>query len=111
MPVAKGNGYGFGLGRLARKAQWLHDRGHGVDTLAVGTYAELPEVAQRYDGDLLVLTPWRPFGPATEVDAALADRVVHTVSRVEDARALLDGSSRGARFVLERRSPACAATA
>ena len=39
MPVAKGNGYGFGLHRLARKADWL-----GVDTLAVGTYAELPEV-------------------------------------------------------------------
>ena len=57
MPVAKGNGYGFTLGRLARKADWL-----GVDTLAVGTYDELPEVAQRYSGDLLVLTPWRPFG-------------------------------------------------
>ena len=40
MPVAKGNGYGFTLGRLARKAEWL-----GVDTLAVGTYEELPEVA------------------------------------------------------------------
>ena len=52
VPVAKGNGYGFGLGRLARKAEWL-----GVDTLAVGTYDELPEVSQRYDGSLLVLTP------------------------------------------------------
>ena len=31
VPVAKGNGYGFGLHRLARKAEWL-----GVDTLAVG---------------------------------------------------------------------------
>ena len=55
VPVAKGNGYGFGLGRLARKADWL-----GVDTLAVGTYDELPEVAQRFDGDLLVLTPVAP---------------------------------------------------
>ena len=27
VPVAKGNGYGFTLGRLARKAEWL-----GVDT-------------------------------------------------------------------------------
>ena len=36
VPVAKGNGYGFGLHRLARKAEWL-----GVDTLAVGTYDEL----------------------------------------------------------------------
>ena len=57
-PVAKGNGYGFGLGRLARKADWL-----GVDTLAVGTYDELPEVAQRFSGDLMVLTPWRPTVP------------------------------------------------
>ena len=62
VPVAKGNGYGFGLARLARKAGWL-----GVDTLAVGTYDELPEVASRYDGDLLVLTPWRPFGAAVEL--------------------------------------------
>ena len=54
VPVAKGNGYGFGLGRLARRASWL-----GVDTLAVGTYGELTEVSSRFDGDLLVLTPWR----------------------------------------------------
>ena len=54
VPVAKGNGYGFGLHRLARKAEWL-----GVDTIAVGTYDELPEVSQRFPGSLLVLTPWR----------------------------------------------------
>ena len=59
MPVAKGNGYGFTLGRLARRAAWL-----GVDTLAVGTYDELPHVADRFGGDLLVLTPWRPSEPA-----------------------------------------------
>ena len=45
VPVAKGNGYGFTIGRLARKAQWLADRGLGVDTLAVGTYDELPQAA------------------------------------------------------------------
>jgi alanine racemase len=100
VPVAKGNGYGFGLGRLARRAQWLHDRGHGVDTLAVGTYDELPEVADRYDGDLLVLTPWRPYGAATELDPALENRVIHTLGRVEDVRALLAAHPR-ARFVLE----------
>ena len=44
VPVTKGNGYGFGNGRLARKAQWL-----GVDTMAVGTYEEIPHVEQRYD--------------------------------------------------------------
>ncbi len=93
VPVAKGNGYGFGLGRLARKAEWL-----GVDTLAVGTYEELPDVANRYAGDLLVLTPWRPFHPAPDPD--VARRVIHTVSRPDDLAALLEAQP-GARFVLE----------
>ncbi|MGZ4455310.1 MAG: alanine racemase [Nocardioides sp.] len=101
VPVAKGNGYGFTLGRLARKTQWLRDQGLGGDTLAVGTYAELPHVAQRFDGDLLVLTPWRPFGAALEVDPVLAGRVVHTVSRVADVGALL-ARQPDARFVLEQ---------
>jgi alanine racemase len=96
VPVAKGNGYGFTLGRLARRTQWL-----GLDTLAVGTYEELPEVASRYDGSLLILTPWRPFGAATELDPALARRVIHTVSRVEDLTDLL-GRQPDARIVLER---------
>ena len=95
VPVAKGNGYGFGLGRLARKSDWL-----GCDTLAVGTYAELPEVATRFTGDLLVLTPWRPFGLALEVPEALRRRVLHTVSRVEDLRELRRRTPE-ARFVLE----------
>jgi len=95
VPVAKGNGYGFGLGRLARKSQWL-----GVDTIAVGTYEELPQVASRFAGDLLVLTPWRPFVPR-DLDPALAQRVVHTVGRVEDVAGLLDRQP-DARFVLER---------
>ena len=95
VPVAKGNGYGFGIGRLARKAQWL-----GLDTLAVGTYVELPEVATRFDGDLLVLTPWRPFGPALQVDPAIAPRVIHTVSRPGDLAALRAHDPH-ARYVLE----------
>ena len=96
VPVAKGNGYGFTLGRLARKAGWL-----GVDTLAVGTYDELPEVTSRYGGSLLVMTPWRPFGAALEVDPGVASRVVHTVSRTEDLTDLLSRQP-DARFVLER---------
>ena len=92
-PVVKGNGYGFTLGRLARKSQWL-----GVDTIAVGTYEELPEVASRFDGSLLVLTPWRPFVP--DLDPALAARVIHTVGRVDDVDALLTRQP-GARLVLE----------
>ncbi len=103
VPVAKGNGYGLTLGRLARKAQWLADHaeeiGYAVDTVAVGTYHELGEIAPRFRGDLLVLTPWRPFSPVLE--PALAQRVVHTVSRPDDLRALLTRDP-DARFVLER---------
>jgi alanine racemase len=95
VPVAKGNGYGFGVGRLARKAAWL-----GADALAVGTYEELPEVVQRFDGDLLVLTPWRPTG-STLPDGLPPRRVVHTVSRLADLLALLDHDP-AARVVLER---------
>jgi alanine racemase len=94
VPVAKGNGYGFTLGRLARKAQWL-----GADTLAVGTYEELPEVASRFDGDLLVLTPWRPF--VDDLDPGLTDRVIHTVGRADDVEELLARQPR-ARVVVER---------
>ena len=98
VPVAKGNGYGFTLGRLARKAAWLADQGLGCDTLAVGTYEELPEVANRYAGDLLVLTPWRPFHPTPE--GTLGHRVIHTVSRPDDLAGLL-AAQPDARFVLE----------
>ena len=93
VPVAKGNGYGFTLGRLARKAGWL-----GVDALAVGTYEELPAVAPRYDRELLVLTPWRPFHPAP--DTSIRRRVVHTVSRPDDLVGLLEADP-DARYVLE----------
>ncbi|MFN8196564.1 MAG: alanine racemase [Nocardioidaceae bacterium] len=100
VPVAKGNGYGVTIGRLARRSQWLAERGLGVDTLAVGTYDELPQAATRFDGSLLVLTPWRPFGAALELDTTLAERVVHTVGRLEDLQALLERDPR-ARYVLE----------
>ncbi len=92
-PVVKGNGYGFTPGRLARRSQWL-----GVDTIAVGTYEELPEVASRFDGSLLVLTPWRPH--VADLDPALAGRAIHTVGRVDDVDALLERQP-GARIVLE----------
>jgi alanine racemase len=99
VPVAKGNGYGFTLGRLARKAQWLSEKGLGVDTLAVGTYEELPEVASRFHGSLLVLTPWRPW--VADPDPAIAGRVIHTVSRPGDLGELVERRPR-ARVVLER---------
>ena len=92
VPVIKGNGYGFGRARLARKAGWL-----GVDTVAVGTYDEVEHVTGRYDGHVLVLTPWRPFEPQVVYD----DRVVHTVGRLDDLRALASRDDRP-RVVLER---------
>lgn len=96
VPVAKGNGYGLGLGRLARRAAWL-----GVDTVAVGTYAELPELTSRFDGDLLVLTPWRPFVDEHHPETSRDRRLIHTVGRLEDLEALMARGDRP-RVVLER---------
>lgn len=79
VPVAKGNGYGFGLAGLARRTQWL-----GCDTIAVGTYREVSQVASRFDGDIVVLEPWRPF----TADVPYGPRVIHTVGRVADLTAL-----------------------
>jgi alanine racemase len=96
VPVAKGNGYGFGKRRLAEVAQEL-----GADTVAVGTYAEVADVEEAFAGDVLVLTPWRPF----ETRATYDPRLVHTVGRLEDLDALA-AAGRGAdgarpRVVLE----------
>lgn len=105
VPVAKGNGYGLGVGRLARRAQWLAEHaaetGAPLDLLAIGTYDELRQAATRYDGDLLMLTPWRPFGAALDLDDRTAARVVHTVSRPDDLAGLREHDPR-ARFVLEQ---------
>jgi hypothetical protein len=74
VPVVKGNGYGFGVPRLARVAAEL-----GADTLAVGTYAEVADV-QEFPGSVMVLAPWRDPGVPTD----LGDRLVHTVGRRDD---------------------------
>jgi hypothetical protein len=79
VPVIKGNGYGFGRDLLAAEAQTL-----GVAMVAVGTYAEVPGALAAFDGDVMVLTPWRPFS----TDAVLDARVIHTLGRVEDVAAL-----------------------
>lgn len=95
VPVTKGNGYGFGLASLARRAAWL-GTGAGVDTVAAGTYEELPGLSARFGGDVLVLSPWRP----SRTEAASGDRVVHTVGRLEDL-AELGARSPGTRVVVE----------
>jgi hypothetical protein len=91
VPVAKGNGYGFGMAALARRCGWL-----GVDTMAVGTYEEAPGALSRFDGDVLVLSPWRPFLD----DVSDNPRLVHTVGRVDDIGELALRSP-GARVVVE----------
>ncbi len=95
VPVAKGNGYGFGLASLARRAEWL-GAGAGVDTVAAGTYEEVPGLLSRFGGDVLVLAPWRPFLP----DVVHDDRVVHTVGRLADIEELAVRHP-GARVVVE----------
>ncbi|MGZ8736702.1 MAG: alanine racemase [Nocardioides sp.] len=91
VPVAKGNGYGLGIPCLAERATWL-----GVDTLAVGTYAEVGLAEESFPGSVMVLSPWRPFE-----DAVYDEHVIHTVGRVEDLRTLSDRDDRP-RVVLER---------
>ena len=55
VPVAKGNGYGLGNARLAREVTRL-----GLTRLAVGTVFEATDLAETYEGDILVLTPFEP---------------------------------------------------
>lgn len=90
VPVVKGNGYGFGMASLARRAEWM-----GCDTLAVGTYREVGEVAKRFSGDIVVLEPWRPY-----IDASSSSRVIHTLGRDCDLRDLVARVERP-RVVLE----------
>ncbi|WP_033214202.1 alanine racemase [Kitasatospora phosalacinea] len=84
VPVAKGNGYGFGNARLAREAARL-----GVPTLAVGNTDEAAAVAGDFPGDLLVLTPYRAGEPGAELPEG---RVVRTVAHAEALAALPAGS-------------------
>jgi alanine racemase len=90
VPVAKGNGYGFGNGRLADAAGRL-----GADTIAVGTYAEVDAVTGVFDGSVMVLSPWRSFE-----SPVYAEHVVHTLGRTEDATALASAAEQP-RVVLE----------
>ncbi|MHA6523673.1 alanine racemase [Tessaracoccus sp. G1721] len=95
VPVAKGNGYGFGLRLLAAESTRL-----GVRTLAVGIAQEVAAVrAGGFTGDVVVLNPWRPFDDAA---TSLLDDplVITTVSRAEDLRALAT-THPGARVIVE----------
>ena len=95
VPVAKGNGYGFGLELLARESSRL-----GLDVIAVGIAQEDAAVrAGGWDRDVVVLNPWRP---GDEVAAGLLSdsRVITTVSRAEDLRRIAE-TAPGARVIVE----------
>ena len=80
VPVVKGNGYGFGVGLLARTAAGL-----GVARVAAGTAAEAGVVLRWFGGEVIVLDP------ETADPARLADpgrRVVWTAGSVTAAAAL-----------------------
>ena len=112
VPVVKGNGYGLGRSLLAMEAA-----AQGLGTIAVGTYAEVPGALASFEGDVMVMTPWRPFF----TDAVLDDRVIHTLGRVADvadlaasapgARVLLEGETSMSRHGLDRHELAAAVAA
>ncbi len=112
VPVIKGNGYGFGRDLLAAESADL-----GVGTIAVGTYAEVPGALDAFAGDVMVLSPWRPFDSTVVHDA----RVIHTVGRVEDvaelaaeqptSRVIIEGETSMARHGLDRHELAAAVAA
>jgi alanine racemase len=79
VPVVKGNGYGFGLARLAAEARTL-----GARAIAVGMVEEVAVVRDHFGGDIVVLTPWRPDNVLAN-ELLADDRVLPTLSRVEDA--------------------------
>jgi hypothetical protein len=90
VPVAKGNGYGLGIHRCARLAGEL-----GLDTIAVGTPAEVAVLAGGPDfGRVVVLTPHLPGD-----SIPIGERVVHTVT---SGQALVDLTGR--RVIVECRT-------
>lgn len=93
VPVAKGNGYGYGLERLAQEAILL-----GSDVIAVGTQPEVAKVrAGGWQGDVVVLTPWSPH----DGDEVLREeQVISTISRLDDLDAARAANPQ-ARIVLE----------
>jgi hypothetical protein len=105
VPVAKGNGYGVGIPRLASEAVRL-----GVPAIAVGTVHEVVTVLDSQPGlDVLVL---EPLTLRTEVEATAwralsghpaAGRVIHTIASPQGAADVAQLGSPGAprRVLLE----------
>jgi len=97
VPVIKGNGYGFGRDRLIAESIRLK-----APQVAVGVYPEAVEARGSFAGDVLVMTPWRPYFSGPAVAAALRDpQVIHTISRLEDIAAIAEAAASPVRVVIE----------
>jgi len=88
VPVIKGNGYGFGLARLAAESAAL-----GVDTIAVGVADEVEQVRPAFSKTIVILNPWDAHNPRA-VELAEDPQVLTTVSRLADLAALADLQTR-----------------
>jgi alanine racemase len=95
VPVIKGNGYGFGLERLAAEAAQLR-----ADTVAVGTPAEVGVVRSAYQGDVVIMHPWRTE-ERLAVDLVDDPTVITTVSRLDDLKRLADVGPLSGRVLVE----------
>jgi hypothetical protein len=82
VPVIKGNGYGYGLRRLAEESARL-----GVDVVAVGTAREVESVRDAFPGDIVILNPW-DSNSTLAAELAGDSRVISTVSRISDLERL-----------------------
>lgn len=82
VPVAKGNGYGFGLELLVAESARLHGSA-GVDMLAVGTYSEASVALEGFPGDVLVMEPYRPV-LHRGTDGLGSPSLVHTIAALDD---------------------------
>jgi alanine racemase len=82
VPVIKGNGYGFGLRRLAEESAML-----GADTVGVGLPSEVGIVREAFHGDVVILNP---FDSSSQLAKKLTKEpsVITTVSRLEDLELL-----------------------
>jgi alanine racemase len=97
VPVIKGNGYGFGREQLIAESIRLKS-----PHVAVGVYAEAVEASSSFAGDVLVMTPWRPYFTGAAVEAALRDpQVIHTISRLADIAAIAEAAGGPVRVVIE----------
>ena len=84
VPVIKGNGYGYGLERLASESATL-----GADTIAVGMPREVAVVSDAFAGDIVILNPWNSDSE-TARELLSHPRVITTVSRLADLVTLAD---------------------